>query len=155
MAGQADNLHLPSAQHASRAPLKSSGFNAHGAIMKKPSTRSARILTDAIAKTDEVQEELHDAAQALSGANAVLSSPLSNAQAASAVAGAVKQNIAAESKVESAAQELESVKDLIQEAQIAQAAGEEKRNAGEGTASILAYFEGRRAQAREDENKGS
>jgi hypothetical protein len=123
--------------------------------MKKPSTRSTRILTDAIAKTDEVQEELHDAAQALSGANAVLSSPLSNAQAASAVAGAVKQNIAAESKVESAAQELESVKELIQEAQIAQAAGEEKRNAGEGTASILAYFEGRRAQAREDEGKGS
>ena len=119
--------------------------------MNKPSTRSAKILNEAITKTDQVQEELQDAAEALSGANAVLSNPLSTAQAASAVAGAVQQNIAAESKVESAAQELESVKELIQEAQIAQAVGEEKRNAGEGTASILAYFEGRRAQAREDD----
>lgn len=124
--------------------------------MRQPSTRSAKILTDAIIKTDQVQGELHDAAEALGVANAVLSSPLSTAQAASAVAGAVQQNIAAESKVESAAQELESVKELIQEAQVAQAAGDDARKTGEGTASILAYFEGKRAQAREDdEAKGA
>jgi hypothetical protein len=40
---------------------------------------------------------------------------------------------------------------MLHEAQVAQAAGEATRNSGEGTASILGYFEGRRAQAREDE----
>jgi hypothetical protein len=115
--------------------------------MNKSAAQSTKILKEAIEKTDQVQEELHDAAEALNGANAVLSSPM----AASAVAGAVKQNIDAESKVQSAAHELEVVKDLIQEAQVAQAAGESARNAGEGTASILAYFEGRRAQARDDD----
>jgi len=122
--------------------------------MKKPSTRSATILADAIVKTDHVQDELHDAAHALSDANAALASPASStAQATSTFAGAVLQNMAAESKVENAAQELEAVKDLIEEAQIAQAAGDAARHAGEGTTSILAYFEGRRAQAREDEAK--
>ena len=121
--------------------------------MKKPATRSAKILTDAIVKTDQVQEELVDAAQALSGANAALASPLSTAQAVSAIAGAVKQTLAAETKVQDATQELEQVKDLLQEAQVAQAGGEAVRNTGEGTASILGYFEGRRAQVREDEAK--
>jgi hypothetical protein len=118
-----------------------------------PSTnpQSARILREAISKTDHVQEELQDAAQALNGTNAVLSGPLSTAQAVSAVAGAVKQNIAAESKVQDAAQELEAVKELIEDAQIAQASGQHDGKAGEGTASILAYFEGRRAQVRDDE----
>jgi len=121
--------------------------------MTNANPRFAKILTEAITKTDQVQEELHDAAEALGEANAVLSSPLSTTQAISAVAGAVQQNMAAESKVESAAQELESVKELIQEAQVAQAVGEERRKNGEGTASILAYFEGRRAQARDDDAK--
>jgi len=120
-------------------------------MSKPPNLHSARILSEAISKTDHVQEELQDAAQALSGTNAVLSGPISTAQAVSAVAGAVKQNMAAESKVQDAAQELESVKELIQDAQVAQASGERDGKAGQGTASILAYFEGRRAQAREDE----
>jgi hypothetical protein len=122
-------------------------------MMKQPNTRSAKILTDALEKTGQVQEELDDAAQALSGANAALASPLSTAQAGAAIAGAVKHTIEAESKVQDATQELENVKELLQEAQIAQAAGEAARNSGEGTASILGYFEGRRAQAREDELK--
>jgi hypothetical protein len=120
-------------------------------MTKSPNTQSAQILGAAISKTDHVQEELNDAAQALKGTNAVLSGPLSTVQAISAVAGAVKENMAAESKVHDAAQELEAVKELIADAQIAQAAGERQGKAGEGTASILAYFEGRRAQAREDE----
>jgi hypothetical protein len=116
-----------------------------------PNTHSAQILSEAIDKTGQIQEELQDAAQALNETNSVLSNPLSRAQAISAVAGAVEQNIAAESKVEDAAHELESVKELIVDAQIAQAAGQRERQAGEGTASILAYFEGRRAQARDDD----
>jgi hypothetical protein len=118
-----------------------------------PGTQSAQILSEAIDKTGQIQEELQDAAQALSGTNAVLSGPLSTVQAASAVAGAVKQNIATESKVQDAAQELETVKGLIVDAQIAQAAGAPDRKAGHGTASILAYFEGTRAQVREDETQ--
>jgi hypothetical protein len=120
-------------------------------MTNSPNTQSAQILSEAIDKTGQIQEELQDAAQALNETNAVLSHPLSNAQAVSAVAGAVKQNIAAESKVQDAAQELETVKELIVDAQIAQAAGQRERQAGEGTASILAYFEGRRAQAGEDD----
>jgi ABC-type transporter Mla subunit MlaD len=122
--------------------------------MTKPSTRSAKILSDALEKTDQVKEELQDAADAISGANAVLSSPISTANAMSAIAGAVKQNLEAESKVQDATDELESVKELLHEAQIAQAAGEPARNSGEGTASILGYFEGRRAQVRDDEAQG-
>jgi ABC-type transporter Mla subunit MlaD len=122
--------------------------------MTKPSTRSAKILSDALEKTDQVKEELQDAADAISGANAVLSSPISTANAMSAIAGAVKQNLEAESKVQDATEELESVKELLHEAQIAQAAGEPARNSGEGTASILGYFEGRRAQVRDDEAQG-
>ena len=122
--------------------------------MNKPSTRSAKILTDALEKTDQVKEELQDAAQAISGANAVLSNPISPANAVSAIAGAVKQNLEAESKVQDATDELETVKELLHEAQIAQAVGDAARNSGEGTASILGYFEGRRAQVREDEAKG-
>jgi hypothetical protein len=120
-------------------------------MTKPPNLQSAKILGEAISKTDHVQEELQDAAQALNGTNAVLSGPLSTAQAVAAVAGAVKQNIATESKVQDASQELERVKELIQDAQIAQASGESDGRAGEGTASILAYFEGRRAQVRDDE----
>jgi hypothetical protein len=120
-------------------------------MTKPPNTQSAQILNEAIDKTGQIQEELQDAAQALNESNAVLSNPLSTAQAVSAVAGAVKQNIAAESKVQDAAQELENVKGLIEDAQIAQASGQRDRQAGEGTASILAYFEGRRAQSRDDE----
>ena len=118
--------------------------------MNEPSkpSRSSKILSAAIEKTDHVQGELNDAAVALNGTNAVLSGPLSIAQSASAVAGAVEQNIAAEAKVQDAAQELESVKDMIKTAQVAQ---ESSGNAGQGTASILAYFEGRRAQARDDD----
>jgi hypothetical protein len=116
-----------------------------------PNPQSAKILSEAIEKTDQVQEELENAAQALNETNAVLSNPLSTAQAVSAVAGAVQQNIAAEAKVQDAAQELENVKELIADAQIAQAAGQRERQAGEGTASILAYFEGRRAQSRDDD----
>jgi len=121
--------------------------------MNKPNTRSAKIINDAIEKTDHVQEELQEAAEALSGANAVLSNPISTMQAVAAVAGAVKQNIEAEAKVQDATQELETVKELLAEAQIAQAGGEAARNSGEGTASILGYFEGRRAQIRDDEAK--
>jgi hypothetical protein len=120
--------------------------------MNNPRTRSAKILTDAVEKTDQVQEELQDAVNSLSSANAVLSGPLPTAQAVSAIAGAVKQNLEAESKVHDARQELENVKELIHEAQIAQAAGDSTRNSGEGTASILGYLEGRRAQAREDQD---
>jgi cysteinyl-tRNA synthetase len=116
-----------------------------------PSTHSAQILSDAVDKTAHIQEELQDAAHALNETNAVLSDPLSAAQAVSALAGAVQQNIAAETKVQDAAHELENVKELIVDAQIAQAAGQRERQAGEGTASILAYFEGRRAQARDDD----
>jgi uncharacterized protein with PIN domain len=123
-------------------------------MMNKPNTRSAKILTDALEKTDQVKEELQDAAEAISGANAVLSSPISTANAMSAIAGAVKQNLEAESKVQDATEELESVKELLHEAQVAQAAGDAVRNSGEGTASILGYFEGRRAQVRDDEAKG-
>jgi uncharacterized protein with PIN domain len=123
-------------------------------MMNKPNTRSAKILTDALEKTDQVKEELQDAADAINGANEVLSSPISTANAMSAIAGAVKQNLEAESKVQDATDELESVKELLHEAQIAQAAGEAARNSGEGTASILGYFEGRRAQVRDDEAKG-
>lgn len=123
--------------------------------MKKPTTRSAKILSDAVEKTDEVQEDLQEAVESLSGANAVLSGPLSTTQAMSAIAGAVQQNLDAEAKVKDARQELENVKGLIQDAQIAQAAGDSARNSGQGTASILGYFEGRRAQAREDETSKS
>jgi uncharacterized protein with PIN domain len=123
-------------------------------MMNQPNTRSAKILTDALEKTDQVKEELQDAAEAISGANAVLSSPISTSNAMSAIAGAVKQNLEAESKVQDATEELESVKELLHEAQIAQAAGDAARNSGEGTASILGYFEGRRAQVRDDEAKG-
>jgi hypothetical protein len=72
---------------------------------------------------------------------------------ASAVADAVLQNIAVELKVQDAAQELETVKELIQEAQIAQASVAPASKSGEGTASILAYFEGRRAEARDQESE--
>lgn len=123
--------------------------------MNKPTTRSAKILSDAVEKTDEVQEDLQEAVESLSGANAVLSGPLSTTQAMSAIAGAVQQNLDAEAKVKDARQELENVKGLIQDAQIAQAAGDSARNSGQGTASILGYFEGRRAQAREDETSKS
>jgi hypothetical protein len=116
-----------------------------------PNTQSKKILGEAIARTDEIQEELQDAAQAIGGTNAALSGPLSTAQAVAAVASALKDNLAAESKVHEAAQDLETVKELIEDAQIAQAAGEHDGKAGEGTASILAYFEGKRAQVREDE----
>jgi hypothetical protein len=116
-----------------------------------PNTQSKKILGEAIARTDEIQEELQDAAQAIGGTNAALSGPLSTAQAVAAVASALKDNLAAESKVHEAAQDLETVKDLIEDAQIAQASGEHDGKAGEGTASILAYFEGKRAQVREDE----
>jgi hypothetical protein len=61
--------------------------------MPKVNTRFAKILTEAITKTDQVQEELHDVAEALGEANAVLSSPLSTAQAVSAAAGAVQQAV--------------------------------------------------------------
>jgi ABC-type transporter Mla subunit MlaD len=117
--------------------------------MNKSHARSAKILTDAAAKTDQVQEDLQEAVESLSSANAVLSRPLPTVQAA--LAGAVQQNLDAEIKVQDARQELENVKELIQEAQVAQAAGDETRNSGEGTASILGYFEGRRAQVRDDE----
>lgn len=123
--------------------------------MNKPTTRSAKILSDAVEKTDEVQEDLQEAVESLSGANAVLSGPLSTTQAMSAIAGAVQQNLDAEAKVKDARQELENVKGLIQDAQVAQAAGDSARNSGQGTASILGYFEGRRAQAREDETSKS
>lgn len=73
--------------------------------------------------------------------------------AVSALAGAVQQNVEAETKVQEATQELETVKELLHEAQIAQTAGEAARNSGEGTASILGYLEGRRAQVRDDEAK--
>jgi hypothetical protein len=120
--------------------------------MTKPThTQSAQILKAAIDKTDQIQDELQDAASALNGTNTMLSGPISTAQAVSAVAGAVRQNILAEAKVQDAAQELETVKELIADAQIAQASGGRERQAGEGTASILAYFEGKRAQVREDE----
>ena len=120
--------------------------------MNNRRTRSAKILTKAVEKSDQVQEELQDAVKSLSSANAVLSGPLPTAQAVSAIAGAVKQNLEAESKVHDARQELENVKELIHEAQIAQAAGDPTRNSGEGTASIIGHLEDRRAQAREDQD---
>jgi len=123
--------------------------------MNQPKTRSAKILVEAIKKTDDVQENLQEAAEALSGANAVLSGPLTPSQEAASLAGAVQQNLEAEAKVHNATQELETVKGLLQEVQVAQTAAQAGRNSGEGTASILGYFEGRRAQAREDEERAA
>jgi len=114
-------------------------------------SQASKILTAAIVKTDKVQDQLHDAAETLGSANAVLTNPIATAQAATAIASAVAQNVAAEVKVQDAVHELEVVKDLIQEAQVEQASDKTAGRAGEGTASILAYFEGKRAQAREDE----
>ena len=121
--------------------------------MTKPAAKSqaSRILTEAIAKTDKVQDELHQAVETLGSANALLSDPIAPTQAAAAVADAVEQTLAAETKVQDAVQELEAVKDLIKEAQVEQADEATTGKVGEGTASILAYFEGRRAQARDDE----
>ncbi|MEO5670461.1 MAG: hypothetical protein ABIR26_07190 [Ramlibacter sp.] len=104
-------------------------------------------------KTDEVQDDLQDAALALNAANSVSASPLTAEQAKSALADAVEQNVEAEARVQDAALELETVKQLLQEARTAQAADGLAGNSGEGTASILGYFEGRRAQVREDEAK--
>ena len=119
--------------------------------MNKPasSSKSAKILTAAINKTEKVQDELKQAADALSSTNTLLSSAPTSAQATvAAVADALEQNIAAEATVHEASQELEAVKDLIETAKTADRAN---ANTGQGTASILAYFEGRRDQAKEDE----
>lgn len=120
---------------------------------QSPRSRASKILTAAIDKTDKVQDELHVAAENLGNANAVLSNPLASSQAVAAVASAVAQNVAAEVKVQEAVEELEVVKELIKDAQVEQSADQANGNKGEGTASILAYFEGRRAQARDDEAK--
>ena len=112
-------------------------------------SKSARILTAAIDKTEKVQDELKQAADALGSTNSLLSSaPVSTQATVAAVAGALEQNIAAEATVHEASKELEAVKDLMETAKTADTAN---ANTGQGTASILAYFEGRRDQAREDE----
>jgi hypothetical protein len=120
--------------------------------MNKPN-KSATILADAIQKTDRVQDELEEAAGVLNVTNAVLSQSMSTAQAVAEMARAAKQNVAAEAKVQGAAEELENVKEMLQDAQAAQGEVTKPGNKGEGTASILAYFEGRRAQVRDDENQ--
>ena len=91
--------------------------------MKKPARRSAatRLLVGAIGKTEKVRDDLTEAARDLNDANAVLSGPLSTAQAVAAVAGAVKQNLAAEVKVQEAADELATVKSMLEDAQVAHA----------------------------------
>jgi len=113
-----------------------------------PPTKSERILTVAVQKTEQIQADLTEAVDKLGSANAVLSGPLSADESQAALANAVEQNVAAEAKVQEANEELEAVKDLIETAKVAQSAN---ANSGHGTASILAYFEGRRAQASEDE----
>ena len=114
--------------------------------MKKPARRSktARILTSAIGKTEKVQDDLTEAARDLNTTNAVLSGPLSTSQAVAAVAGAVKQNIAAEVKVQEAAEELETVKEMLKEAQVAQAEQPSNGHAGEGVASIIPHLQSAR-----------
>ena len=116
-------------------------------------SKSSKILTAAIDKTEKVQDELKQAADALGTTNTLLSSaPMSQDATVAAVAGALQQNIAAEATVHEASQELEAVKDLIETAKTADTAN---ANTGQGTASILAYFEGRRDQAKEDERDGN
>jgi hypothetical protein len=115
--------------------------------LKKPArrTKAARILTTAIGKTEKVQEDLNHAARDLNTTNALLSGSMSNAQAVAAVAGAVKQNVAAETKVQEAAAELESVKDMLKDAQAAQAEAAPAGNVGEGVESVMEHLRSERA----------
>ena len=114
-------------------------------------SRVSKILEKAIEKTDKVQEELHAAAENLEHANAVLTHPEAIAQVADVVADAVALNVATEAKVHDAVEELETVKELIKNAQVSQQPDKTVGRVGEGTASLLAYFEGRRDQAKDDE----
>lgn len=110
--------------------------------MKKPArrTRAAKILTTAIDKTEKVQDDLNHAARDLNTTNMLLSGSMSTVQAIAAVAGAVKQNVAAETKVQEAAEELEVVKDMLKDAQAAQAEAAPAGNVGEGVASVMEHL---------------
>ncbi|MES3002721.1 MAG: hypothetical protein V4787_18670 [Pseudomonadota bacterium] len=114
--------------------------------MKKPArrTKAAKILTTAIDKTEKVQDDLNHAAHDLNVTNTLLSGPLSTAQAVAAVAGAVKQNVAAEIKVQEAAEELETVKDMLKDAQAAQGEPAPAGNVGEGVASVIEHLKATR-----------
>ncbi|MBG9387123.1 hypothetical protein [Caenimonas aquaedulcis] len=114
--------------------------------MKKPARRSTatRLLVGAIGKTEKVRDDLTDAARDLSDTNALLSGPLSAAQAVAAVAGAVKQNLAAEVKVQEAAEELATVKSMLEDAQVANAEEPATGKGGEGVASILPHLQSAR-----------
>ncbi|MES2784430.1 MAG: hypothetical protein V4684_03135 [Pseudomonadota bacterium] len=120
--------------------------------MTQPSThsRASKILSTAIEKTDKVQEELAAAAENLEQANSVLTHPEAVSHVADVVADAVALNVATEAKVHDAVEELESVKELIKNAQVEQSSDKRTGRMGEGTASLLKYFEGRREPTHDD-----
>jgi hypothetical protein len=111
--------------------------------MKKQArrTKAAKILTTAIGKTEKVQDDLNHAARDLNVTNTLLSGSMSTAQAVAALAGAVIQNVAAETKVQEAAAELETVKDMLKDAQAAQAEAVPAGNVGEGADSVMEHLQ--------------
>ncbi|WP_048440556.1 hypothetical protein [Caenimonas sp. SL110] len=113
--------------------------------------RASRILTKAIEKTDKVQEELSVAADNLEQANAVLTHPEAITQVANVVADAVALNVATEAKVQDAVEELETVKELIKNAQVEQSSDKTAGRMGEGSASLLKYIEARAQPALDDD----
>lgn len=117
-------------------------------------TRASKILTEALEKTDRVQEDLTAVAEDLEQANAVLAHPQVIAQVATVVADAVALNVATESRVQDAVDELEAVRELIKDAQVEQSSAKTVGRVGEGTASLLKYFEGRPEPTRDDESPG-
>jgi hypothetical protein len=100
---------------------------------------SQKILKSALKKTEQVQQDLGEAAGELGEANEALTGALSRAQVIAAVAGAVEQNKSAEAKVHGAAEDLEAVKDMLKDAQAAQS---ENRNGltGEGAGSVVPHL---------------
>ncbi len=117
-------------------------------------TRASKILTEALEKTDRVQEDLTAVAEDLEQANAVLAHPQVIAQVATVVADAVALNVATESRVQDAVDELDEVRELIKDAQVEQSSAKTVGRVGEGTASLLKYFEGRPEPTRDDESPG-
>ncbi|MES2634799.1 MAG: hypothetical protein V4669_17650 [Pseudomonadota bacterium] len=121
-------------------------------MTKSPShLRASKILTKAIEKTDKVQEELSAAAENLEHANSVLTHPQAISQVATVVADAVALNVATEAKVHDAVEELETVKELIKNAQVEQSSDKTAGRMGEGSASLLKYIEERREPVHDDD----
>jgi hypothetical protein len=120
-------------------------------MTKSPShLRASKILTKAIEKTDKVQEEL-SAAENLEHANSVLTHPQAISQVATVVADAVALNVATEAKVHDAVEELETVKELIKNAQVEQSSDKTAGRMGEGSASLLKYIDERREPVHDDD----